>query len=146
MRTTLICVAIALFSMFRPATPARAQTPTFQWVKRVASTVNEDHEFAIGLAKDNANNLYVTGWFDGTNDFGDGVMLTNTAGGGQDIFVCKYNSAGALQWARRAGGDSPERDGGRGIGVDNAGNVYVTGELVGDADFGVTNLAGPAFT
>ena len=122
-------------------------TPPFVWAKRVASTQNPDDELAIGLAIDGAANLYVTGWFDGTNDFG-GVTLTNAPGGGQDIFVAKYDSNGALQWARRAGGDTPPRsdrrdegrDAGRGIGVDAAGNVYVTGGFFGTSDFGSLTL------
>ena len=111
---------------------ASAQASPFQWAKRVASTTNTDNELSIGMTLDSQGNCYVTGWFDGTNDFG-GVTLTNKSGGGQDIFVAKYNSTGALQWARRAGGDSPNipgirdagRDAGRGIGVDSAGNVGI---------------------
>ncbi|MEI7940217.1 MAG: leucine-rich repeat protein, partial [Verrucomicrobiota bacterium] len=116
-----------------------AQTPQFLWAKRVASTVNPDDELAIGMAMDSATNLYVTGWFDGTNDFG-GVILTNKSGGGQDIFVGKYNSDGALQWARRAGGSSASRDAGRGVGVDTNGNVYATGGFYSTADFGSINV------
>ena len=107
----------------------------FVWSKRIASTVNPDDEFAMGMATDSAANLYVTGWFDGTNDFG-GTSLTNQSGGGQDIFVGKYNSAGELQWAQRAGGNTASQDAGRGVGVDAAGNVYVTGGFSGIADFG----------
>ena len=125
-----------------------AHPPSFQWAKLIASTTNTDDELSIGLATDSAANLYVTGWFDGTNDFG-GIILTNSSGGGQDIFVAKYNSSGTLQWAQRAGSDTPPgtathdegRDAGRGIGVDSAGSVYVTGGFFGHADFGSFNLA-----
>ena len=116
-----------------------AQTTQFLWAKPVASTVNLDGELAIGMAMDNATNLYVTGWFDGTNDFG-GTSLTNKSGGGQDIFVGKYNSNGVLQWARRAGGSSASRDAGRGVGVDTNGNVYATGGFYSTADFGSINV------
>ena len=84
------------------ATSAQAQ---FQWAKRVASTTTWANGPAIGMSLDTNGNCYVTGWFDGTNDFG-GVTLTNLTVGGQDIFVAKYNSSGALQWAHRAGGSS----------------------------------------
>ncbi|MCC6822090.1 MAG: SBBP repeat-containing protein [Verrucomicrobia subdivision 3 bacterium] len=136
--TALACGFAALLAGF-----ANAQTPSFQWARRLASTANQDNELSIGLALDSATNIYVTGWFDGTNNFGD-VTLTNSSGGGQDIFVARCNPAGALQWVRRAGGNSSARDGGRGIGVDDARNVYVTGEFVGDADFGAFNLSAPA--
>lgn len=121
----------------------------FAWAKCVASTINADDELEIGLAIDGAANLYVTGWFDGTNNLG-GISLTSEGSGGQDIFVAKYNSHGELQWARRAGGDIPNRpdritegrDNGRGIGVDDSGNVYVAGGFFGTADFDGFTLFG----
>jgi hypothetical protein len=116
------------------------QASPFQWAKRIASTTDPDDEFAIGMTLDGAANIYLTGWFDGMNDFG-GQFLTSA--GGQDIFVAKYDSNAVLQWVRRAGGNSPGQAGctggqdrGRGIGVDADGNVYVTGGFLGDADFG----------
>ena len=108
---------------------------SFLWAKRVAITVNDDNELSVGLAIDSLTNIYVTGWFDGTNNLGGGIILTNKNGGGQDIFLAKYNSSGTLLWARRAGSNSPDRDGGRGAGVDGADNVYITGEFSGNADF-----------
>lgn len=114
---------------------ASAQPSSFQWARRVASTINPDDELAIGLAMDNATNLYVTGWFDGTNDFG-GVTLTNNSGGGQDVFLAEYNSSGVLQWAESGGGSTSNRDAGRGVAVDTNGNVYVSGGFYGPADFG----------
>jgi hypothetical protein len=125
-----ICVALM-------GPSAKAQV---QWSKRVASTINTDDELSIGMALDTNGNCYVTGWFDGTNDFG-GVTLTNLSGGGQDIFVAEYSPTGVLQWAHRAGGISPNRDAGRGVGVDTNGNVYVTGGFYGPADFGSNNLS-----
>ena len=118
---------------------AAAQSMNCVWAKQIARTTNPDNELAIGFAMDGATNLFVTGWFDGTNDFG-GVSLTNKTGGGQDIFVGKYNSAGTVQWARRAGGNTTEWDAGRGVGVDASGNVYVAGGFSGTADFGSFNV------
>jgi hypothetical protein len=123
------------------STSAQAQG---QWAERVASTINTDDELFIGMSLDTNGNCYVTGWFDGTNNFG-GVTLTNLSGGGQDIFVAKYNSTGALQWAHRAGGSTANRDAGRGIGVDTNGNVYVTGGFYGPADFGSSNLPATSY-
>ncbi len=124
---------------------SNAQTPSFQWARRVASTTNPDSELAIGLAIDSAANLHVTGWFDGTNDFG-GAVLTSRGGGGQDIFVAKYNASGELQWARSAGSATTFEDEGRGIGVDANGNVYVTGGFRGDAEFGTNVVSAPLNT
>ncbi|MBU6409511.1 MAG: SBBP repeat-containing protein, partial [Verrucomicrobia bacterium] len=110
----------------------------FLWSERVASATSwPQSEPNIGLALDTNDNCYVTGYFDGTNDFG-GVTLTNQSAGGSDIFVAKYNSAGALQWAQRAGGTAINY--GRGIGVDTNGSIYVTGGFQGPANFGGINL------
>src|ERR1035441_4155282 len=78
-----------------------------QWAERIASTTSLPGGGGplIWLTLDSQANCYVTGWFDGTNNFG-GVTLTNQSVGGSDIFVAKYNSTGALQWAHRAGGTS----------------------------------------
>jgi hypothetical protein len=138
-------------NFFAGTLPASAKAPPWQWARHVASTTNQDNELTIGLALDSAANVYVTGWFDGTNDFGNGIRLTNSPGGGQDIFVAKYDSSGVSQWARRAGSVAPPgpdphdlgRDAGRGIGVDDAGNVYVTGGFFSNADFGPFSVSAP---
>ncbi len=121
------------------AVPTQAQ---FQWAERIATTATvPGTEIMCGMTLDSDDNIYVTGWFDGINNFG-GVTLTNQSTDGSDIFVAKYNSGGALQWAERAG-DSPNNfDQGFGVGVDTNGNVYVTGGFYGPADFGSTNLPG----
>jgi hypothetical protein len=134
----LLWLASSLMAV-APMACGQSSTTNFAWAKRIASTTNPDNELAVGLAMDRAANLYVAGWFDGANDFGGGTLV-NKNGGGQDIFVGKYNSAGALQWARRAGGSTASRDAARGVGVDDAGNVYVTGGVYGDADFGNFNV------
>jgi hypothetical protein len=125
-----ICIALLAVS-------AQAQV---QWAKRIASaTTLPSGEPDVGMCLDTNGNCYVTGFYDGTNDFG-GVILTNKSVGGSDIFVAKYNTNGALQWAQRAGGSSPNLNNGRGIGVDTNGNVYVAGGFYGPADFGSSNL------
>ena len=117
--------------------PVQAQ---FQWAKRIASTTSlPGGEPDVGTTLDSQGNCYVTGFFDGANNFG-GITLTNKSVGGSDIFVAKYNSGGTLQWAQRAGGSSPNLNNGRGIGADTNGNVYVTGGFYGPADFGSFNL------
>src|ERR1035441_4827024 len=90
----------------------------FQWAKGIASASNlPGGEPDIGMCLDTNANCFVTGWFDGTNDFG-GIILTNESGGGSDIFIAAYNSGGAIQWAHRAGGSLGNLNNGRGIGVD----------------------------
>src|ERR1035441_5965968 len=116
-----------------------------QWAERIASTTSLPGGGGplIWLTLDSQANCYVTGWFDGTNNFG-GVTLTNQSVGGSDIFVAKYNSTGALQWAHRAGGTSANINTGRRVGVDTNGNVYFAGHVYGPASFDGINL--PAST
>ena len=116
--------------------PSQAQ---FLWAKCVASTTTWANGPVAGMSLDTNGNCYVTGQFDGANDFG-GVTRTNLSVGGSDIFVAEYNSSGVLQWAQRAGGSPANLNFGRGVGVDTNGNVYVTGGVSGPADFGSFNL------
>src|ERR1035441_1792586 len=114
------------------------------WAERLASTTSLPAAGGpmIGLTLDTNGNCYVTGCFDGTNNFG-GVTLTNQSVGGSDIFVAKYNSSGALQWAQRAGGTNINT--GRRVGVDTNGNVYVAGHVYCPASFSGINLPASAY-
>ncbi|MFX1275097.1 MAG: SBBP repeat-containing protein [Promethearchaeota archaeon] len=73
---------------------------------------NEDYSRAITL--DNSGNIYITG---DTTSFG---------AGNYDVFTAKYDNSGNLLWNTTWGGSSVET--GRGIALDQLGNVYITGE------------------
>ncbi len=90
----------------------------------------------VNITTDTQGNSYITGYFYGTANFGS---TTLTSSGNQDIFIAKYNNAGTLQWAVKAGGSGA--DVGNGISLDNSGNVLVTGEFKNSATFGTTTLA-----
>jgi len=107
-------------------------TPDLLWARK-AGSIDSDAGYAI--AADSAGNIYVTGAFYATNDFGP-VKLVSA--GLSDIFVAKYDADGNLVWARRAGGTS--YDEARGIAVDGAGNAYITGFFQLTANFAPTNL------
>jgi hypothetical protein len=93
-----------------------------------------DSESGSGVAIDKSGNVVVTGYFGGTATFG-GTTLTSA--GAYDVFVARYNAAGALLWARSAGGPVDD-DTGNGVAVDGSGNVAVTGSFGGVATFGAT--------
>lgn len=104
------------------------------WARR-AGGPGEDAGSAI--AADNAGNSYVTGYFSETAAF----AFTNlTSYGSIDVFIAKLGPDGALLGAFKAG--STEMDGGTGIGLDAAGNVYIAGYLSGTTEFGPFNVAG----
>lgn len=80
-----------------------------------------NHEYSQGIAVDTGGNVYVTGNFQGTFSFGTGSSVAYSP----DMFVIKFNNAGTPQWIQRIGGAF--FDTGRGIAVDNSGNVFVAG-------------------
>lgn len=92
---------------------------------------------------DPAGYIYMTGFYQGTNiDFdpsaGSGLL---SAVGGYEVYVAKYNLAGQYQWARSAGGFGD--DVARSLTLDNAGNVYVTGDFRSfSCDFDPLSAAG----
>jgi hypothetical protein len=91
------------------------------WAKRMGGTADD---FGSKIAVDGSGNVYVTGSFTGTGDFGS-VNLTST--GLSDGFVSKLNSSGSTLWAKRWGA-ALTFDTGFGVGVDAKGNVYAAGQ------------------
>src|SRR5205085_2314896 len=90
------------------------------------------------IGVDTDGNSYISGGFTSTANF-DG--LTVSSAGKTDLFLAKYNAAGAIQWVKRAGGllDDASRGGSR-LAVDRAGNFYVHGPFQDGAVFESTVL------
>ncbi|RFS16974.1 SBBP repeat-containing protein [Emticicia sp. C21] len=88
------------------------------------------------IAVDNSGNIYITGTFTGTTQFG---AISKTSEGSSDIFIAKYNSSAILQWVKSAGGENGEAA--TSIAVDASGNVYVTGSHGGEATFESVTLS-----
>ncbi len=112
----------------------------FVWAKRMGGA---GFEIGNGIAVDNLDNIYSTGFFRGTLDFDPDVGVFNlTSAGDADIFISKLDSAGNFVWAKKMGGTGPENV--FAIAVDSSGNVTTTGRFQGTADFnpgdGVFNL------
>ncbi len=75
------------------------------------------------VAVDRSGNALVTGWFEGTVDFGKGTVSTKNLN--KDVFVLKLDAKGDTVWASTFG--DKDHDQGRAIAVDDKGNAYVTG-------------------
>jgi hypothetical protein len=106
---------------------------SYGWTKKMGGT-SEDKGFS--LITDPLGNLYVTGYFGGTVDFGAdfGTEDIKSTAGYADIFITKINANGSYGWTGRMGGNGADR--GYSVTTDGSGNVYVTGYFVGTVEFG----------
>lgn len=82
------------------------------------------------LALDSAGNIYLTGSFTETADFG-GVTLTT--GGQRDLFLVRCDPIGQVAWAKQAGGT--RADDGFALVVGDPNQVFVGGSFAGTASF-----------
>ena len=107
------------------------------WAKSVGTGANE---YGIAIAVDPIGNCYVTGEFGDASITFDTVTLTNAGAiNSTDLFIVKYDPAGNVVWAKRAGGSDNEV--GNGIAIDGSGNSYVTGRFNSSSvTFGSTTL------
>jgi hypothetical protein len=104
-------------------------TGTPSWAKRFNGGSGGSDGQAV--ATDVAGNVFMTGLFSGTIDFGGGPLV---ATGSTDIFLAKFDKSGAHLWSKRFGDASAQ--GGFSVATDSAGSVYLEGDLRGSADFG----------
>ncbi len=110
----------------------------FNWQWSTPATGAELEPGIFDLAVDALGNSYVTGQFWGTAQWG--TLPAVTAVGQYDVYVVKYAADGTALWVAQGGGDA--QDVAKGITVDAAGNVYITGYTVSPtADFGSTTLS-----
>lgn len=98
------------------------------WIQS-AGGAGEDYGNVIAV--DGAGNVYVTGTYSSTATFGS---TNKTSAGSYDVFIAKYNSAGAVQWVQSAGGTGLELS--YGMVLDGTGNIYLTGFFTAPATFG----------
>ncbi len=98
------------------------------WSKRFGDPLDQ---MSFSVSSDAAGNVYVTGQYFGSVDFGAGPLPS--AGGG-DVFVMKLDPAGNHLWSKRFGDGAAQI--GTGVAIDPAGDVVVTGHFEGSIDFG----------
>jgi len=90
--------------------------------------------YARSITIDTANNIYTTGWFNGTTDFDTGAGVFNLIGTpNHDVFISKIDSIGDFVWAKKIGGSQQEES--FSVVVDSNSNVYTTGGFTGFVDF-----------
>lgn len=104
------------------------------WVRQAGGT---SVDRVLGIATDDAGNVYVTGEFSETATF---ATTEITSYGGRDIYVAKLNEGGFLQWVTQAG--STANDVGNAIAVNDSNYIYVTGSCSENASFSPYSLPG----
>lgn len=102
------------------------------WVK-TGGGVGSD--YAYGMRVDALGDVYVTGSFWEVANFSG---VTKTTRGRSDVFVVKYDTAGAIQWVQTVGGSRD--DIGKGIAIGPLGSLYVAGEFSRTANFGGVSI------
>jgi len=109
---------------------------TWGWSKGIWGDASTEGGGGQDIAVDGSGNVFITGSFHGTLDFGQPFGTTDTKTSmGTDMFVLKINSDGTYGWTKRMGGT--ELAAGSGVALDVSGNVYVAGYFRGTVDFGL---------
>jgi hypothetical protein len=114
----------------------RDSSPSFSgWSDRAGGAKTD---YGNGIVADAIGNVYVTGLFEGTADFGNNTF---TAVGFCDIYIAKYNPFGNLEWVNQVSG--PDNDVGTAMALDSAGDILVTGWFTGTTNFGNIKVSSP---
>jgi hypothetical protein len=83
-------------------------------------------ERGLSIVADSAGNVLLAGWTNSADIPASGNLDATYNGGNRDAYVAKLTSSGELLWATYLGGAGGDRA--WGIGTDEEGNVFVTGE------------------
>jgi len=94
-----------------------------QWARGMTTGFYE--AWVYGIAIDAEDRIYITGSCKGNTDFGNGIVLSGS-GSSDDWFTARYDADGTCIWAKRITNSSSTSEG-RGIAIDDQGDVYVTG-------------------
>jgi hypothetical protein len=107
------------------------------WAVRAGGAGND---VASAIATFPDGTFVIAGSFEGDATFGEGEnQVTLTSAGRTDVFVARFDAAGSLLWAERAGGPSLDRA--QAVAVAADGTVAVTGVVQGRATFGEAERA-----
>jgi hypothetical protein len=117
------------------AVAAYAGDGTVLWV---GSNGGSGEDAVQDMTVDNDGNVLFTGSFYGPADFGP---LSVTSIGPRDGFVAKFTADGAPLWVQPFGGDGQDTWG-RTLTTDSNDNIYIGGQLQGNAFFGELEIAG----
>lgn len=98
-------------------------------------------QLVTGAAVDDAGNVVLVGWFSGKLELG-GPPLTSA--GSSDGFVASLDATGKHRWSRRIGDAATQRA--NALAIDANGDVFIGGEMEGEASFGGAPLVSAGST
>ena len=102
----------------------------FQWAKTIGGS---NYDAVESIITDDVGNVYITGNFTDTVDFGNGPV---TANGYTDAYLCKFYANGSFAWVKIISGSDQDNMNNIAIQGDN---LYVCGTFSGTVDFGDGN-------
>lgn len=97
------------------------------WASSIGGVANDA---AYGIAINSSNEIYITGYYQGTVDFNPSSSVTNymySSNGSIDIFLLKLDSNGNYLWANSIGGWGT--DIGYAVDTDASGNALIAGSF-----------------
>jgi hypothetical protein len=101
------------------------------WSKRFGAV---EEQSGRSITADAAGNVYVTGNFIGSVNFGGGALGSDACCFFEDMFLMKLDAAGNFVWAKDFGDGAAQTA--RGVVADAAGNIVMVGDFQGAVDFG----------
>ncbi len=119
-RFFVICLLSTLLTipLFSTSRIASVDSILQLWYKPDTTRQAPTEEDAIAFAIDASGNIYVAGWTPGN-------------GAANDFLIAQYTADGVRQWLTRYKRWGSSFNYGRGLGVDNSGNVYVSCPTIG---------------
>jgi hypothetical protein len=129
-RVLLVCFILSLFCI-------NATAQGFIWAQGIVSSTSSGNPTVSVVTTDNNNNGYFVGTFSGTADLDPGPGVQNlTATGDFDMYILKKDATGNFLWVKQIGGlTNTALCVGKGIGLDDIGNIYIGGIFKEDFDF-----------
>jgi hypothetical protein len=115
------------FFLFTLFLQIQLQSQSISWAKQAGG---EGSDQGYDISVDASGNVYVSGWFSGTAQFGTETL---TSFGMQDIFIASYDSSGLFRWVKQAGSNGNEVC--AGIITNTGGDSFITGWFSETSDF-----------
>lgn len=104
----------------------------FIWNRHIGGSAGT---YPSDVTVDKMGNVYVTGYFYSPTKFDTNLIVTNNAGINPDTFIAKYSVNNVFQWVKNYGQQTTQC-GGRGLVVDNNGDLVFLGYSIGINNFG----------